>query len=439
MQAVDLFCGCGGFTQGLLDAGFEIKLGIDYDDKILETYRLNFSHDAVKHNLHDWQGAVDMIRRVTPGCRVVVGSPPCTEFSRAGNQIEGNVADLTVNFARIVTSILPDFFIMENVPDVFHSNSLKKAVDIFNSYGYSICSIVKDARYTGVAQNRRRFFLVGCAATTKNHVFLSQIVKDSKANMPLIGVKEYCTEKNVECPDFLYFFPRNKFQAQVVSTKTSYPTLRSTNGVCMNKKPLVTTNLVKRPNDAADLENAVTMSIPIASAISSFPVDFKWPSGRKDVGIQLGNCVPPGLAEWIGRLVLKNMHLCDELPELDGSWILKPSCKVIKKVSHIEFFLKEIHDVGGDAKSPSIRLRWLVGKDEVSTPSRELLYEIGSGEKAMDLAAERTIGFDLKPGWTFSIKERICQRSRIDDLFVTVPGQPVPFRGKAMLKKNGHL
>lgn len=445
MQTVDLFCGCGGFTQGLMDAGFDVRLGIDYDETILKTYRTNFDHECVLHNLQDWQSAVTLIEQKVPECQIIVGSPPCTEFSRAGQQMEDKIASLTVNFANIVISILPRFFIMENVPDVFHSESLSSAVALLKSSGYSITSIVKDARYTGVPQNRRRFFLIGCAATAKNNELLSRIVQDGKKKDSIIGVRQYCTSIGLDCPKYLYFFPRNKFQAQVVDSENPYPTMRSTNGVCMNKNPC--NPGVRRPNDAADLTDAETISITLASTISSFPKKFQWPENRKHVGIQLGNCVPPLLATWIGKLVAEHLAEVDETPDDEGIWVMKPSEKVLKKTSHRVMFLEKVIENGGDNKHPSIHIQELSNtrghggafrSESIAENPCEISYEMGSSSQ-IDLAANETMGFELKVGWTFIIKERICQKSRIDDLFVSVPGQPVPFRGKAMLVKNGLL
>lgn len=448
MQTVDLFCGCGGFSQGLTDAGYDVKMGIDYDKSILDTYRSNFSHAAVNHDLHDWRRAVELISENVPDCNVIVGSPPCTEFSRAGHQVESEIANLTVCFAKIVISIMPTFFIMENVPDVYQSNSLSEAVSILTEHGYSVTSLVKDARYTGVPQNRRRFFMIGCASTAKNSVILSSICQEAKKNEELVGVKAYCKKLGLDCPDFLYFFPRNKFQAQVVDSNFPYPTMRSTNGVCMTQNPL-TPGYVKRPNDAAELASAETISIPLASAISSFPPNFSWPENRKYVGIQLGNCVPPGLSRWIGALVAKHMALVDTIPEDSGVWVMKPIEKVLQKISHREMFFAKILENGADANHTSIQIKGLENtrvnttngafrNSDIAEDPCEIYYEVGSVTE-IDAAANYTMGFQLKHGWTFLIKERYCQRSRIDDLFVLVPGQKVPFRGKAMLVKNNLL
>jgi hypothetical protein len=332
---------------------------------------------------------------------------------------------------------------------VYQSNSLNEAVNIFTEYGYSVTSVVKDSRYTGVPQNRRRFFMIGCASTAKNHVILSSICQAAKKNEEVIGVKQYCQKIGLDCPDFLYFFPRNKFQAQVVDSNFPYPTMRSTNGVCMNKNPR-TVGYVKRPNDAAALDVAETISIRLASAISSFPPNFVWPENRKLVGIQLGNCVPPGLSKWIGALVAEHMSSgVDTMPVDVGLWVMKPIEKVLQKTSHRKMFFNKILENGADVNHVAIRVKNLENtrvnasdgafrNSDIAEDPCEIYYVLGA-KAEIDDAAKFTMGFHLKKGWTFHIKDRLCQKSRIDDLFVIVPGQRVPFRGKKMLIKNNLL
>ena len=80
LKTIDLFSGCGGFSQGLTEAGFDLRLGIEYKDDIIDTYNANFAHPAVKHDLMDWQGAVDIIRKRVGDVDVVAGSPPFFEL-----------------------------------------------------------------------------------------------------------------------------------------------------------------------------------------------------------------------------------------------------------------------------------------------------------------------------------------------------------------------
>ena len=219
LKTIDLFSGCGGFSKGLIDAGFDVQLGIDYVDT-LSYY--NFLHDAVKHDLVDWEKAVEIVRKRVGEVDVVAGSPPCVEFSRAGKQHEGNIANLTVCFAQIVCRLQPSIFIMENVPDVVQSNSFKTASKLFEEFGYSFCVLVRDARYSGVPQNRRRAFVIGCAATEENEKCLSDLVRMNKHREEIVSVAAAAAAQKIECPEFLFFPSRNHHQAQVVSTDEPY-------------------------------------------------------------------------------------------------------------------------------------------------------------------------------------------------------------------------
>ncbi len=436
LKTIDLFSGCGGFSQGLTEAGFDIRLGIEYKDDIIDTYNANFAHPAVKHDLMDWQGAVDIIRKRVGDVDVVAGSPPCVEFSRAGRQCEGDIASLTICYAQIVCNLQPSLFIMENVPDVVGSQSFERARVLFEEHGYSYCVLIRDARYSGCPQNRRRAFVVGCAATQANEELLARLVARSDAQRePLTSIAEAASAQAIECPRFLFFPSRNKYQAQVVSTDEPYPTMRSCNGICMNQNPMPE-NYIRRPNDAAEIHEATTLSVELAACVSSFPQSYKWPENRRQVGIMLGNCVPPALAKYIGTMVKEQGFEMGVPPEKNGVWIAPPKKRDIKKTSHISEFFERAGAQQDDGLGTLITIA--KAHPTTSSDARELRYTIG-GDENLDAAAIQTMGFHMKTGWTFIIKERVIRASRIDDMFVAVPGQPVPFRGKAMLIKNKHL
>lgn len=128
---------------------------------------------------------------------------------------------------------------------------------------------------------------------------------------------------------------------------------------------------------------------------------------------------------------------------------MKPTEKVLKKTSHRKIFFDKILENGADVNHVAIRVKHLENtrvnaangafrNSDIADDPCEIYYDIGSVAE-IDAAAVFTTGFELKKGWTFLIKERICQKTRNDDLFVLVPGQKVPFRGKAMLIKNNLL
>ena len=87
-KVVDLFCGAGGLSKGFLDAGYDVVLGIDYDDAALETFQKNHgSATAMKLDLYNHENIekiVDFLKeRNIDNLDVLVGGPPCQGFSYA--------------------------------------------------------------------------------------------------------------------------------------------------------------------------------------------------------------------------------------------------------------------------------------------------------------------------------------------------------------------
>ena len=132
-KAVDLFCGAGGMTTGLGDAGVHVQLGVDCDDKALSVYTSNHSHKAVHMDLSDVSRAVEHISSFTPD--LLAGSPPCQEYSCAGTRVEGARADLTVSFAYIASRVRARCVLIENVSTMINSTAWGKAREILEHAG----------------------------------------------------------------------------------------------------------------------------------------------------------------------------------------------------------------------------------------------------------------------------------------------------------------
>ena len=126
--AIDLFCGCGGFSLGFIQAGFQILAAVDNEKWSLITYSANIPNyqEAFVHvyfkdirnlsgltilsNLGLEQGDVD----------VVIGGPPCQSFSKMNTKKEiGDLRDyLIYEFQRVILEIQPKAWVMENVPAI---------------------------------------------------------------------------------------------------------------------------------------------------------------------------------------------------------------------------------------------------------------------------------------------------------------------------------
>lgn len=167
-NVLDLFCGCGGFSKGFEQAGFNVCFGTDIWEDALVTYRHNFPNAAVLHeDISKVSGSkiLQMARLKVEDVDVIIGGPPCQGFSVSGKRMiddERNV--LYKSFVRIVSELKPKVFVMENVPGIvklFGGQVGKQVVEDFASIGYDVKMKILSSDNYGVPQQRKRVFFVG--------------------------------------------------------------------------------------------------------------------------------------------------------------------------------------------------------------------------------------------------------------------------------------
>ena len=174
INVLDLFSGAGGFTLGFSrETEFDIKVSIDLDKKLSLTYVKNFPR--VEHFNRDILSFSDEeISKLKDKYKfeVIIGGPPCQGFSLAGNigrtEIKDKRNDLFRGYLNFVRIIKPKIFVMENVAKLVTHNKGKTfstIVKAFEEEGYKISYKVMNAKDYGVAQNRRRVFIVGALKT----------------------------------------------------------------------------------------------------------------------------------------------------------------------------------------------------------------------------------------------------------------------------------
>jgi DNA (cytosine-5)-methyltransferase 1 len=165
LTALDLFCGAGGLSRGLIDAGISVVGAIDSWEPAIRSYRENFEHQAWQADVGKLDAAELSKMGLVGPIDLVVGGPPCQGFSiqRIGADADGR-NDLIGSFARTVISLRPKLFIMENVPGLLGHRGrehLRRFETLLADAGYETMQRILDASDFGVAQVRKRVFVVG--------------------------------------------------------------------------------------------------------------------------------------------------------------------------------------------------------------------------------------------------------------------------------------
>ncbi len=167
LNVLDLFCGCGGLSCGFERAGYNILLGIDNDAKALETFELN--HKGVKSICGDiteitYQKDIKSLIN-NKNIDVIIGGPPCQGMSLSGpRKFDDPRNKLYLSYIRLVEEIQPKAFVIENVPGLvglFGGQIKDSIIKKFTKMGYDIQYKILCAADYGVPQSRRRVVFVG--------------------------------------------------------------------------------------------------------------------------------------------------------------------------------------------------------------------------------------------------------------------------------------
>ncbi|MGJ5681535.1 DNA cytosine methyltransferase [Staphylococcus equorum] len=290
INTIDLFSGCGGMSLGFQNAGFNISAAYDNWDPAVEVHTKNFKHSVYNKDLSD----VDVIAHISKySPDIIVGGPPCQDFSIAGKRKLGARADLTVKFAEIVSEIKPKWFVFENVYNIEKKTMLEKVIQLVKKAGYGITSRVLDASYCGVPQARKRYFMIGLMNAEDG--FLNTNL-DSNLSEKKMTIHDYLG--NSLETEFYYMHPRSYKRRAVFSIHEPSSTIRGVNRPIPDKYK-------KHHGDKADVADGGVRPLTTKerSYIQTFPEWFTF-TGVKTKDEQLiGNAVPVKLAEYVANCI----------------------------------------------------------------------------------------------------------------------------------------
>jgi len=343
LKVVDLFSGCGGLSRGFVDAGYEVILGVDNDEKALETFRKNHNGArALSIDLFD-KKAVEKIRNEVGGkADVIVAGPPCQGFSLTGTRkFDDERNRLYLSVIEVVNNLKPRAFLIENVPGIarLYGGTIKdEIIKRLGKSGYNVKMEILCAADYGVPQMRKRVFFVGLQKKYGEFVFPKPT---------------HTPEKYVTCSDAISDLPSldDELGAEenqyLIPAQTSYQKMMRKNSekiynhVATNHTDLVKSviSFVPEGGNYKDLPSGVGKSrkfneawtryhrkkpsktidtghrnhfhyqynrIPTVrenARLQSFPDDFQFFGNRTEQNRQVGNAVPPILGYHIGRQI----------------------------------------------------------------------------------------------------------------------------------------
>ena len=300
-RAVDLFAGCGGLSQGFLDAGFEIVGAFEFWSVAADCYEANFAHPVFREDLSEIDCAVKKINTLNP--EIIIGGPPCQEFSHAGKRIEDKRAELTEIFAKIVAAVSPQWFVMENVDRALKSDAYAKARAIFKGAGYGLTEMVLNASLCGAPQRRMRFFCIGSLNVEDS--FLTEFILESMSKTEMTLREYFGHSLGLE---YYYRHPRNYCRRAIYSIDEPSATIRGVNRPVPQGYP-------GHPNDACERDGSLrALTTPERALIQTFPRSFKWIGNKTEMEQMIGNAVPVKLAEFVAKALSYHISTSSNLP-----------------------------------------------------------------------------------------------------------------------------
>lgn len=163
INAIDLFCGTGGLSLGLQDAGVNVKAGVDCEIKCQHPYSHNIGATFLHRSVTEVSGVELEEYWPDGGVRLLAGCAPCQPFSsqRRGHAPEKDKNwPLLRSFGRLVEETLPELVTMENVPRLLNNSMFTEFVETLERTGYHVVYGVLYGPDFGLAQTRKRLILL---------------------------------------------------------------------------------------------------------------------------------------------------------------------------------------------------------------------------------------------------------------------------------------
>lgn len=336
---IDSFCGAGGLGLGLERAGFEILISFDIDKLCIDTIEANkkyFHHPSVAADIYDMLNG-NLLKKC--GLKrgelfLLAGGPPCQGFSVQRRGEDSDVRnELVLKYGQLIDELYPCFFVMENVSGLGGKRGktiLEQLVENTEATGYTVSVNQIDAQNYGVPQRRRRYIIVGVRNDIQSiysypmPIGEKKTVRDAIGDMPVppedgkehpkyslhrrdklskINLKRINALKEGQGRDDLpeeLLADCHKIDSDVIGYRNVYGRM-----AWDDVAPTITARFDSFTRGKfGHPDQPRSISLREGALLQTFPMDFVFKGNKVDVARQIGNAVPPVLAEIIGKSII---------------------------------------------------------------------------------------------------------------------------------------
>lgn len=338
---IDSFCGAGGLGLGLQRAGFDILHSFDIDELCIKTIKKNrkyFGHPTVVADISDMLNG-NLLERCNlkrGDLFLLAGGPPCQGFSvqRRGSDTDSR-NELVLMYGKLVDELYPKYFVMENVSGIAGKRGktiLQQLIEEVEQIGYYVHIELLDAQDYGVPQRRKRYIVVGERKDIGNHYAypaptgIHRTVRDTIGVLPeppqdgtdhpelSLHRRDRLSERNLQriraikegqgrdnLPDDL-LANCHKIGSSVIGFRSVYGRM-----AWDDVAPTITARFdsFTRGKFGHPTQDR-SISLREGALLQTFPIDFEFVGNKVDVARQIGNAVPPVMAECIGKSIIES-------------------------------------------------------------------------------------------------------------------------------------
>lgn len=342
LTCIESFCGAGGLALGLGNAGFDVNFSFDLNEKAVETYNQNIAEHCEVLDIQciNSFSLLETLNIPVGELDLFAGGPPCQGFSkqkRNGFLLDDPRNLLIKEYIRLVKEMQPKTFLLENVA-IFGQKRGKKYLDelSFSLDNYYLYPDYYNSADYGLAQKRQRFILVAVRKdvqsifkkpppTVRTYATIKEAISDLP-DAPIDGSEhpDFYNHRRTLPSDAnikrFSFVPQGggwqdiPWEHRLDCHKVSDPKTGGWTDVFGRlhwdgQCPTITAgfdNFSRGRYGHPEYDRAITPRE--AARLQGFPDEFKFYGNRADVRLQIGNAVPPPMAEAIGSSLRETIY-----------------------------------------------------------------------------------------------------------------------------------